>query len=189
MRKAAEHVEKIRNAVVELLDADVAAAAQIRKGSDKILAVADEIHKHPLPTRSQVENWLSSHIDETRQHMFDAAKAWRTAAVAHEHALEMYDVAAEADAKGLQVDTVGLREVADSLRAHASQLKLIERRYESDAIQPSIYACNEAIARINEKHTVIAARLNATADRLMQIAAYYDIAPADRPRIAWPTPR
>lgn len=189
MRQAAEHAENVRNAVVKLLDADAAAAAQIRKGSDKILAVADETHKHPLPTRSQVENWPSSHIDETKQCMFDAVKAWRTAGVAHEHAVDMYDVAVETDRKGLKVDTTGLRDVADRLRTHASGLKLIERRYESDAIQTSIYACNEAIARINEKHTAIAARLNATANQLTQAAADYDVAPANRPRIARARPR
>lgn len=167
MRQAAEHAENVRNAVVKLLDADAAAAAQIRKGSDKILAVADE----------------------TKQCMFDAVKAWRTAGVAHEHAVDMYDVAVETDRKGLKVDTTGLREVADRLRTHASGLKLIERRYESDAIQTSIYACNEAIARINEKHTAIAARLNATANQLTQAAADYDVAPANRPRIARARPR
>jgi hypothetical protein len=182
LRKAAEHTENIRSAVVELLARDTAAAAQIRKGSDRILAVADETHKHPLPTLSQVQNWPSSHIGETKQYMFDAVKAWRTAAVAHEHAVDMYDVAAETDRKGQKADTNGLREVADSLRTHASRMKLIDRRYESDAIQTSIYACNEAIDRINEKHMAIAARLNDTADKLAQAAADYGTAPTGRPR-------
>jgi hypothetical protein len=189
LREAAEHAEKIRNAIENLLAEDAAAAAGIRKGSDRILAVADQAHKHPLPTRSQVENWHASHVDETRQYMFDAVKAWRTAAVAHEHAVDMYDVAAETDRKGSKVDTVGLREIADRLRVHASRLKLIDRRYESDAIQASVYACNEAIARINEKHTAIAARLNDTANKLAQAAANYDTPPADRPRAAWQRPR
>jgi hypothetical protein len=114
--------------------------------------------------------------------MRDAMQAWRAAGMAHEHAVDMYDVAAETDRNGLMVDTTGLREVADSLRVHASRMNLIERRYESNAIQPSIYACNEAIERINEKHTAIAARLHDTADKLLQAAAEYDIAPADRPR-------
>jgi hypothetical protein len=182
LRKAAEHAEKIRNAVVELLATDAAAAAQIRKGSDRILAVADETHKHPLPTRSQVENWPASHVDETKQYMLHAIKAWRTAAVAHEHAVDMYDVAAEAAGQGAKVDTNGLRELADGLRAHASQMKPIDRRYQSDAIQTSIDACNEAIARINEKHVAIGARLNDTAAKLAQAAADYDLALADRPR-------
>lgn len=184
MRMAAQYADKIRRAVVRLLDEDAAAAARIRKGSDRILAVADETHKHPLPTLSQVENWPSAHIDETTQYMFDAVKAWRTAAVAHEHAVDMYDLAAETDRKDLTVDTAGLRGVADSLRAYAAGLKPLERRYDSPAIQTSIYACNEAIARINGKHAGIAARLNATADQLMQVAAEYDLAPADRPRNA-----
>ncbi|ODR06188.1 hypothetical protein AWC26_18595 [Mycobacterium shimoidei] len=176
------HADKIRDAVLNLIDEDAAAAAQIRKGSDRILTVADQIHKRPLPTRSQVEHWSTSHVDETRQYMFDAVKSWRTAGVAHEHAIDMYEVAADNDRKGLPIDTAGLRDAADSLRAHASQMTLIDRHYHSDAIQPSIYACNEAIARINEKHTAIAARLNDTANKLTQAADDYDTPAANRPR-------
>lgn len=112
--------------------------------------------------------------------MLDAVKAWRTAAVAHEHALDMYDVAADTDNDGMQADTQGLRTVAESLRTHASRLNLIDKRYENFTLQASIYACNEAIARIKEKHTIIAARLNDTADRLVQIADDYDIPRTDR---------
>lgn len=151
LRQAAVHADKVRNAVLNLLDEDAAAAAQIRKASDRILTVADQIHKQSLPTRSQVEKWSTSHVEETRQYMFDAVKAWRTAAVAHEHAIEMYEVAADSDRKGSAVDTTGLRDTAESLWAQASQMTLIDRHYHSNAIQPSIYACNEAIARINEK--------------------------------------
>lgn len=182
LRQAAVHADKIREAVLNLLDADAAEAAQIRKGSDRILAVADQIHKHPLPTRSQVEHWSTSHVEETRRYMFDAVKAWRTAGVAHEHAVDMYEVAVDRNREGSPVDTAGLRDAAERLRAHASQLILIDRHYHSDAIQPSIYACNEAIARINEKHTAIAARLNDTANKLVQAADDYDTPAANRPR-------
>jgi light-regulated signal transduction histidine kinase (bacteriophytochrome) len=184
LRKAREHAEKIRNAIVKLLATDAAEAAQIRTASDRMLAVADQTHKHPLPTLSQVRNWQTSHIEETKRYMHDAMEAWRAAGVAHQHAVDMYDLAAETDGKGLKVNTADLRQVAENLRAHASKMKLIKRRYRSDVIQTSAYACDEAIGRINEKHTAIAARLRDTANKLVESAAEYDMAPADRPRHA-----
>lgn len=60
-------------------------------------------------------------------------------------------------------------------------MTLIDRRYDSDAIQPSIYACNEAIARINEKHTSIATRLNDTTATLAQAANDYETPATTRP--------
>ncbi|MGV0770816.1 hypothetical protein [Mycobacterium syngnathidarum] len=189
LKNALKQAKSIRDAVEEMLVADAAQAAQIRKASDRVLAVADQAHKHPLLTRTQIENWETSHVDETRQYMLDAVKAWRTAAVAHEHALDMYDVATETDGNGMNADTQGLRNVADSLRTHASRMSLIDKRYENSTLQASIYACNEAIARINEKHTVIAARLNDTADTLVQIADDYDIPRTDRKIVVRPRPR
>lgn len=189
LTNARKQAENIRCAVEEMLAEDAAQAAQIRKASDRVLAVADQTHKHPLLTRTQIENWETPHVDDTRQYMLDAVKAWRTAAVAHEHALDMYDVAADTDSNGMQADTQGLRKVAESLRTHASRLKLIDKRYENFTLQASIYACNEAIARINEKHTIIAARLNDTADRLVQIADDYDIPRTDRKIAVRPRPR
>lgn len=188
LKKTLKQAKNIRGAVEEMLVADAAQAAQIRNASDRVLAVADQTHKHPLLTRAQIENWETSHVDETRQYVLDAAKAWRTAAVAHEHALDMYDVATETDSNGMNADTQGLRNVADSLRTHASRLKLIDKRYENPTLQASIYACNEAIARINEKHTVIAARLNDTANRLLQVADDYDVPRTDRKIAVRPRP-
>lgn len=190
-KRALKQAENIRSAVEKMLVADAAQGAQIRKASDKILAVADQTHKHPLLTRTQIENWETSHLDETRQYMMDAIKAWRTAAVAQEHALDMYDTATDTDtdSKGMKADTQGLRNVADSLRTHAARMKLIDKRYDNSTQQTSIYACNEAIARINEKHTVIAARLNDTADRLVQIADDYDTPRTDRKVVIRPRPR
>lgn len=121
--------------------------------------------------------------------MLDAVKAWRTAAVAHEHALDMYDIATGTDSNGVRADTQGLRKVADSLRSHASRMELIDKRYENSTLQASIYACNAAIARINEKHTIIAARLNDTANRLVQLADDYDTPRTDRTIVIRPRPR
>lgn len=188
MQQAAQHAENIRAAVDKFVAADVAEAARIRKASDKILAVADEVHRHPLPLLSQLESWTTSHIDETTQRMFDAVKLWRNAGVAHEHALDMYDVAVEADRNEQPVDTDGLRRVADGLREHAARMTTIAP-YGNDALFASVFACNEAIARINEKNTTIAARLNAAANHITEAASEWDMAPADRPRSARSRPR
>lgn len=189
LKNALKQAKSIRGAVEEMLVVDVAQAAQIRKASDRVLAVADQAHKHPLLTRTQIENWETSHVDEIRKYMLDAVKAWRTAAVAHEHALDMYDVATDTDHNGMNADTQGLRKVAHSLRTHAARMSLIDKRYENSTLQASIDACNEAVARINEKHKVIAARLNDTADRLVQIADDYDIPRTDRKIVVRPRPR
>lgn len=188
MRQAAQHAENIRAAVDKFVAEDVVEAARIRKASDKTLAVADETHKHPLPLLSQVRSWTGAHLDETRQRMIDAVKIWRNAGVAQEHALDMYDVAVEADRNEKAVDTAGLREVADDLREHASRMATFDQ-YDNEGLFASVFACNEAIARINEKNTTIAARLNAAANQITEAAAEWDMAPADRPRVARARPR
>lgn len=70
----------------------------------------------------QMENWPTAHLDETRRNMMEAVKAWRSAAVAHGHAVDMYDIAEETDRKGEKADTRGLRPLAQDLRERTAQL-------------------------------------------------------------------
>ncbi|MGH3955399.1 MAG: hypothetical protein ACRDTI_15340 [Mycobacterium sp.] len=163
----------IRKSIIDTQRGDLKAAAQIRKASDRILSVADELHFPPLPKLSHFQNWPTAHVTETQRLMLEAVKTWRTAAVAHEHASDLYGLALEAN----KPDTAGLRQAAENLRAHAAQIVPLDTRYDSPGVQTSIDACNEAIARINEKHALVAARLNDTADRLDARADDYDNPP------------
>ena len=86
--------------------------------------------------------------------MRDAAQIWRAAGQDHNYALSLLNQAIEAGRKGLQVDAVGLRQAAESLRSHAAQTTPIEQ-LQGDPIQATITACNEAIGRINENHAVM----------------------------------
>lgn len=138
---------------------------------------------------TQIENWPTAHLDETRRNMMEAVKAWRSAAVAHGHAVDMYDIAEETDRKGEKADTRGLRPLAQDLRERTAQLVPIDTRYDTTAVQASAYACNEALDRINEKHALVAARLNDTAAKLDDIAQHYDTPPGKRPRTAHQRPR
>lgn len=170
---ALDMARDLRKSIIDTQRGDLKAAAQIRKASDRCLEVADELHRPPLPTLSHLKNWPTAHLDETKRLMLDAVKTWRTAAVAHEHASDLYGLALEAD----KPDTAGLRQAAENLRAHAARIVPLDIRFENPGVQTSIYACNEAIARINEKHALVAARLNDTADRLVARADDYDNPP------------
>lgn len=79
----------------------------------------------------QMENWPTAHLDETRRNMMEAVKAWRSAAVAHGHAVDMYDIAEETDRKGEKADTRGLRPLAQDLRERTAQLVPIDTRYDT----------------------------------------------------------
>lgn len=151
--EADAHAENIRDQVITFVATDNQIAAEIRKESDDLISMIEQFRSTRLPRLSQVQNWQTTCPDDTRQYMRDAAQIWRAAGQDHNYALSLLNQAIEAGRKGLQVDAVGLRQAAESLRSHAAQTTPIEQ-LQGDPIQATITACNEAIGRINENHAV-----------------------------------